>query len=74
MLVFKTKIRFTRRHPQFHQDLHANYTTFTEFLESETGKFMGKPLAGSYFYVRLYRNQFTPSLDNEMREKKKEIA
>ncbi|CAI4224902.1 unnamed protein product [Auanema sp. JU1783] len=53
VLVFKTKVRLTRRHPQFYQDLHANYTSFTDFLSTETGKFLGTPTAGSYFYVRI---------------------
>uniref|UniRef100_A0A1I8AFJ8 Uncharacterized protein n=1 Tax=Steinernema glaseri TaxID=37863 RepID=A0A1I8AFJ8_9BILA len=51
VLVFKTKVPLTRRNPITYQDLHANYTSFTAFLSSETGKFLGKPTAGSYFYV-----------------------
>src|SRR5262245_61202055 len=51
VLVFKTKTPLTRRNPISYQDLHANYTTFTEFLSSETGKYLGAPVAGSYFYV-----------------------
>uniref|UniRef100_A0A914CRM0 Uncharacterized protein n=1 Tax=Acrobeloides nanus TaxID=290746 RepID=A0A914CRM0_9BILA len=51
VLVFKTKMPLTRRHPVTYQDLHANYTTFTEFLSSETGKYLGTPVAGSYFYM-----------------------
>ncbi|KAK0403511.1 hypothetical protein QR680_016965 [Steinernema hermaphroditum] len=51
VLVFKTKVPLTRRNPITYQDLHANYTSFTEFLSSETGKFLGTPTAGSYFYI-----------------------
>ncbi|CAJ0584631.1 unnamed protein product, partial [Mesorhabditis spiculigera] len=51
VLVFKTKQRLTRRHPQTWQDLHANYTSFTEFLSTATGKLLGTPEAGSYFYI-----------------------
>ncbi|CAJ0938367.1 unnamed protein product, partial [Mesorhabditis belari] len=51
VLVFKTKQRLTRRHPQTWQDLHANYTSFTEFLTTPTGKLLGTPEAGSYFYM-----------------------
>ncbi|WKY16174.1 hypothetical protein Q1695_001114 [Nippostrongylus brasiliensis] len=51
VLVFQTKRRLTMRNSQTWRDLHANYTSFTEFLSSETGKFLGTPVAGSYFYV-----------------------
>ncbi|TKR79974.1 hypothetical protein L596_014115 [Steinernema carpocapsae] len=51
VLVFKTKVRLTRRNPLTYQDLYANYTSFTEFLSTETGKFLGTPTAGSYFYI-----------------------
>ncbi|CAO4385730.1 unnamed protein product [Caenorhabditis nigoni] len=51
VLVFKTKFRITKRHPQTWNDLHANYTTFTEFLGTETGKQLGNPMAGTYYYI-----------------------
>ncbi|EYC00508.1 hypothetical protein Y032_0115g509 [Ancylostoma ceylanicum] len=51
VLVFQTKVRLTRRNAQTWHDFHANYTSFTDFLSSETGKFLGTPVAGSYFYV-----------------------
>ncbi|CAD6185326.1 unnamed protein product [Caenorhabditis auriculariae] len=51
VLVFQTKMRITKRHPQTWQDFHANYSSFTEFLGSETGKLLGNPVAGSYFYM-----------------------
>ncbi|KAK5985671.1 hypothetical protein GCK32_008751 [Trichostrongylus colubriformis] len=51
VLVFQTKVRLTVRNPQTWRDFHANYTSFTEFLSSETGKFIGVPVAGSYFYM-----------------------
>ncbi|KAE9549298.1 hypothetical protein FO519_007500 [Halicephalobus sp. NKZ332] len=51
VLVFKTKKPITRRNPVTYQDFNANYTSFTEFLSSDTGKFLGTPVAGSYFYV-----------------------
>ncbi|VDO94068.1 unnamed protein product [Heligmosomoides polygyrus] len=51
VLVFQTKLRLTIRNSQTWRDFHANYTSFTEFLSSETGKFLGVPVAGSYFYV-----------------------
>uniref|UniRef100_A0AC34R0Z8 Uncharacterized protein n=1 Tax=Panagrolaimus sp. JU765 TaxID=591449 RepID=A0AC34R0Z8_9BILA len=51
VLVFKTKKPITRRNPTTHQDFNANYTTFAEFLSSETGKYLGTPVAGSYFYI-----------------------
>uniref|UniRef100_A0A914P9B6 Uncharacterized protein n=1 Tax=Panagrolaimus davidi TaxID=227884 RepID=A0A914P9B6_9BILA len=51
VLVFKTKTSLTRRNPTTYQDFNANYTSFTEFLSSETGKYLGTPVAGSYFYV-----------------------
>ncbi|PIO70551.1 hypothetical protein TELCIR_07595 [Teladorsagia circumcincta] len=50
VLVFQTKVRLTMRNPQTWRDFHANYTSFTEFLTGETGKFLGVPVAGSYFY------------------------
>uniref|UniRef100_A0A0N5ADM5 IgGFc-binding protein-like n=1 Tax=Syphacia muris TaxID=451379 RepID=A0A0N5ADM5_9BILA len=53
VLVFKTKRPLTRRHPITWQDFHANYTSFTEFLSTETGKFLGNPVAGTFFYVLL---------------------
>uniref|UniRef100_A0A7E4VDY0 Uncharacterized protein n=1 Tax=Panagrellus redivivus TaxID=6233 RepID=A0A7E4VDY0_PANRE len=51
VLVFKTKTPLTRRNPTTYQDFNANYTSFTEFLSSETGKFLGTPAAGSYFFM-----------------------
>ncbi|CAB3400260.1 unnamed protein product [Caenorhabditis bovis] len=51
VLVFKTKFRITKRNPQVWNDFHANYTSFTEFLSTETGKQLGTPIAGSYYYV-----------------------
>ncbi|WKY16173.1 hypothetical protein Q1695_001114 [Nippostrongylus brasiliensis] len=36
VLVFQTKRRLTMRNSQTWRDLHANYTSFTEFLSSET--------------------------------------
>uniref|UniRef100_A0AC35G292 Uncharacterized protein n=1 Tax=Panagrolaimus sp. PS1159 TaxID=55785 RepID=A0AC35G292_9BILA len=51
VLVFKTKTSLTRRNPTTYQDFNANYTSFTEFLSSETGKYLGTPVAGSYFYM-----------------------
>uniref|UniRef100_A0A7I4Z5Z3 IgGFc_binding domain-containing protein n=1 Tax=Haemonchus contortus TaxID=6289 RepID=A0A7I4Z5Z3_HAECO len=51
VLVFLTKVRLTMRNPQTWRDFHANYTSFTELLSSETGKFLGVPVAGSYFYM-----------------------
>ncbi|EPB80861.1 hypothetical protein ANCCEY_00063 [Ancylostoma ceylanicum] len=51
VLVFQTKVRLTRRNAQTWHDFHANYTSFTDFLSSETGKFLGTPVAGSYFYI-----------------------
>ncbi|KAK6766790.1 hypothetical protein RB195_026208 [Necator americanus] len=51
VLVFQTKVRLTRRNAQTWHDFHANYTSFTDFLTSETGKFLGTPVAGTYFYI-----------------------
>ncbi|CAJ0610153.1 unnamed protein product [Cylicocyclus nassatus] len=51
VLVFQTKVRLTRRNQQTWHDFTANYTSFTDFLSSETGKYLGDPVAGSYFYI-----------------------
>uniref|UniRef100_A0AAF5D1F0 Uncharacterized protein n=1 Tax=Strongyloides stercoralis TaxID=6248 RepID=A0AAF5D1F0_STRER len=51
VLVFKTKKPITRRHPTTHRDLNGNYTSFTEFLTTDTGKYLGDPVAGTYFWV-----------------------
>uniref|UniRef100_A0AC35U2I1 Uncharacterized protein n=1 Tax=Rhabditophanes sp. KR3021 TaxID=114890 RepID=A0AC35U2I1_9BILA len=57
VLVFKTKKAITRRHPLTHKDLHGNYTSFTDFLTTETGKYLGDPVSGTYFWVTfLYHN------------------
>ncbi|CAJ0610163.1 unnamed protein product [Cylicocyclus nassatus] len=51
LLVFKTTDPLTRLYVFSTKDLHANYKTVAEFLRSDTGRRLGTPVAGTFFYL-----------------------
>ncbi|KAK5967903.1 hypothetical protein GCK32_020575, partial [Trichostrongylus colubriformis] len=53
VLVFKTTDPLTRLYVFSTSDLHAKYRTVTEFLRSDTGRRLGTPVAGTFFFVSL---------------------
>ncbi|CAD6185327.1 unnamed protein product [Caenorhabditis auriculariae] len=52
VLVFKTVNPITRLYVSVTVDLHSKYKTVSEFLRSDTGRMLGTPVAGTYFYVK----------------------
>ncbi|VDL70466.1 unnamed protein product [Nippostrongylus brasiliensis] len=51
VLVFKTTDPLTRLYVFSTSDLHAKYRTVAEFLRSDTGRRLGTPVAGTYFFL-----------------------
>ncbi|PAV77861.1 hypothetical protein WR25_19988 [Diploscapter pachys] len=51
VLVFKTVTPLTRLYVSVTVDLHSKYKTVTDFLKSDTGRILGTPVAGTYFYL-----------------------
>lgn len=51
VMAFKTVKPLTRLYVSVTVDLHSKYRTVTEFLRSDTGRLLGTPVAGTYFYV-----------------------
>ncbi|CAI4224936.1 unnamed protein product [Auanema sp. JU1783] len=51
VLVFKTVNPITRLYVSVTVDLHSKYKTVTDFLRSDTGRKLGAPVAGTYFYL-----------------------
>ncbi|CAJ0584656.1 unnamed protein product, partial [Mesorhabditis spiculigera] len=51
VLMFRTVNPITRLYVSVTVDLHAKYRSVSEFLRSDTGRLLGTPTAGTYFYI-----------------------